>query len=240
MEDLSMEVVILAGGEGLSASPYNQIFPKPMLPVGQSPILELALKQLKKHGFRHFHIVVSQHSGQLIRTYFGKGEALGVDIVYHFEEIPRGTAGALGFLTDHIKSTFLLMNADILTVLDFPDLVNYHKKEEAILTIASYNQGVYLDFGYIELEGDLVVGYKEKPTLESLISMGVYVMEPGVFEFIPTDGLFHIPHLVDLLIEKGKKVMAYEHSEYWLDIGLPKDYAKANKDFEEIKQYFSL
>jgi len=229
-----MKAVVLAGGKGTRLRPYTVAFPKPLMPVGNMPILEIIIKQLKIHGINEVILAVG-HLAELIMTYFGDGSKFGIKIRYSREDEPLGTAGPLSLLRDELDDTFIVMNGDILTTLNYSELIEFHKKNGAIATIALNRRDVYIDFGVVKIDGALnIVDYIEKPTLHYLVSMGVYVFEPKVLDYIPYKKKFDFPDLVKRLIEAGEKVKGFVYDGYWLDIGRPEDYEKANAEIDKI------
>jgi NDP-sugar pyrophosphorylase family protein len=235
-----MKAVILAGGKGTRLKPYTTVFPKPLMPLGDEPILEIVIGQLKSHGFDEAIITVG-HLAELIMTFFGDGSRFGAKIIYSREDKPLGTAGGLGLLKEELNETFLMMNGDVLTTLDFSDLVNYHKRNGAIATIALNKREVDIDFGVVEIDdGNSIVGYKEKPKNEYLVSMGVYVFEPMVLEYIEPNEYLDFPDLIKKLISNGETVKGYVYDGYWLDIGRPDDYERASRDIDKIYDKLGL
>jgi len=229
-----MKAVILAGGKGTRLRPYTTAFPKPLMPVGDKPILEIIVRQLKLHGIDEIIMAVG-HLAELIMTFFGDGSKFGVRIKYSREDEPLGTAGPLSLIRDELTETFLVMNGDILTTLNYSDLIDYHRSSGAIATIALNRRNIYIDFGVVKLdENSYITDYIEKPTLKYLVSMGVYVFEPRVLEYIPDRKRFDFPDLVKKLINAGEKVKGYIYDGYWLDIGRPEDYERANAEIDKI------
>ena len=229
-----MKAVILAGGKGTRLKPYTTVFPKPLMPINDKPILEIVIRQLKSHAFDDVIITVG-HLAELIVTFFGDGSKFGVKIDYSREDKPLGTAGGLGLVKDELNETFLMINGDVLTTLDFSDLVNYHKRNGAIATIALKKRDVKIDFGVVEIDdGNSIVGYSEKPKIDHLVSMGVYIFEPRVLEYIKPTEYLDFPDLIKRLISNGETVKGYVYDGYWLDIGRPDDYDRANREIEEI------
>ena len=229
-----MKAVILAGGKGTRLKPYTTVFPKPLMPINDKPILEIVIRQLKSHAFDEVIITVG-HLSELIVTFFGDGSKFGVKIEYSREDKPLGTAGGLGLIKDVLNETFLMMNGDVLTTLDYSDLVDYHKRNDAIATIALKKRDVKIDFGVVELDdSNSIVGYSEKPRIDYLVSMGVYVFDPKVLQYIRPNEYLDFPDLIKELISDGETVKGYVYDGYWLDIGRPDDYERANKEIEEI------
>ena len=235
-----MKAVILAGGKGTRLKPYTTVFPKPLMPIGDRPILEIVIGQLKSHGFDEAIITVG-HLAELIMTFFGDGSKLGIKIKYSREDKPLGTAGGLGLIKKELNETFLMMNGDVLTTLSYSDLVNYHKRNGAIATIALNKRAVKIDFGVVELEdGNSIAGYREKPKIDYLVSMGVYVFNTKALEYIKPNEYLDFPDLIKKLISNGEPVKGYTYDGYWLDIGRPDDYERANMEIEEIYDKLDL
>ena len=210
--------------------PYTTILPKPLLPIGDRPILEIILRQLADAGFTKVDLCVG-HLGELIRVYFSEGTVIPVELDWHWEpEEPLGTAGALRVVPG-LEGTFLAMNGDILTTLDYGALVAHHREREAGLTIAVQSKKVEIDLGVIELDGRQVVGYREKPTLSYDVSMGIYVYEARVLEHLP-DGPCQFPELVQRLLDAGERICAYQTDEAWYDLGTISEYERAVAELE--------
>jgi len=229
-----MKVVILAGGKGARLRPYTTIIPKPLLPVGGGmPILDVVLRQLASYGISEVHLAVG-YLGELIRTYFGK-EKYGMPLHYHFDRKPLGTAGPLANIKG-LDDTFVVMNGDVLSTLDLNELIKFHKSKKAIASIATYNRDVYIDFGILKIdENRYLTDYIEKPTLKYSVSMGVYLFEPAVLEYIEKGEYLDFPDLIRILISKRERVVSFPFDGYWLDIGRHEDYEKAIEEFDSIK-----
>ncbi|MCS7221682.1 MAG: sugar phosphate nucleotidyltransferase [Anaerolineae bacterium] len=223
-----MQAVILAGGRGTRLAPYTTVLPKPLMPIGDRPILEIILYQLKQHGFTDITIAVGYLS-HLLEAYFGDGSRFGITIRYSHEDQPLGTAGPLALISNSIlNEPFLVMNGDVLTDLNFSSMYRQHCDENAAITIGLYLKEMRIDFGVLQVSDDRrVISYVEKPSFPYMVSMGVYVLSPKVLEFIPKGQRFDFPDLVNLLLERGEKVMGYPFQGEWLDIGRPEDYARA-------------
>ncbi len=235
-----MKAVILAGGKGTRLKPYTTVFPKPLMPVGDKPILEIIIRQIKSQGLKDI-IVTTGHLSELIVSFFGDGNKLGVNIQYSKEDQPLGTAGGLGLIKNELKETFLMVNGDTLTTLNFSDLIKHHKRNGGIATIALKKREVYIDFGVVELDSSSnIKRYIEKPTVDYLVSMGVYVFEPRVLEYIKPDEKLDFPDLIKTLISSGEIVKGFVFDGYWLDIGRPEDYEKANEEIEKINKILKL
>jgi len=232
-----MKAVVLAGGKGTRLAPYTQILPKPLMPIGNLPILEVLVRQMKRAGIDEIVITVG-HLAELLRSYFKDGSRYGVKISYSMEEQPLGTAGPLS-LIDGLDETFLVTNGDVLTTLQIVDLVAFHLENKAAATIAMHMREVKIDFGVIQVDGrNQVTGYIEKPSYDYAVSMGVYVFDPRVLDHVPYNQYLDFPDLVLKLLAAGEKVLGYPYSGYWQDLGRADDYAQANQDFETMRSQF--
>ena len=232
-----MKAVVLAGGKGVRLAPYTRILPKPLMPIGDMPILEVLLRQMKRAGIEEVILTVG-HLAQLLRTFFWDGSQWGLDITYSYEEKPLGTAGPLS-LIEGLDSTFLVTNGDVLTTLDLRELLAFHRSQGGIATIAVHRRQVKIDLGVVQWNGgDTISGYIEKPTYDYTVSMGIYVFEPEVLEFIPFNFYLDFPDLVLKMIAAGEKVSGYRFDGYWMDLGRPDDYAEAAKDFANMQRQF--
>jgi NDP-sugar pyrophosphorylase family protein len=232
-----MKAVVLAGGKGRRLVPYTRIIPKPLMPIGEQPILEILLKQMKRAGITDVTLTVG-YLANLLQLFFQNGERLGLNITYSHEDIPLGTSGPISNVPE-LNDTFLVTNGDVLTTLNLSDLIAFHRSEGAIATIASHQRKVNIDLGVIQTNGDhCVTGYVEKPTFDYLVSMGVYVFEPRVLEYIPKNQYLDFPDLVLKLLAAGEKVSGYIFDGYWEDLGRPDDYERASVDFERMYDQF--
>jgi NDP-mannose synthase len=231
-----MRAVILAGGKGTRLRPYTTILPKPLMPIGERPILEIVVDQLRRAGVTRITIAVGHLAG-LIETYFGDGARFGVHIDYSLEEQPLGTAGPLA-LVDPPTDDFVVMNGDILTDLDFPHFVQTHKSSAAIATLATFDKRVHIDLGVIEVNSHgAVTGYTEKPTLSYLVSTGMYVFSPRVLAHIQRGAHCDLPELVLKLVASRELVRTYAVHGYWLDIGRREDYEVALDEYEKGRRW---
>jgi NDP-sugar pyrophosphorylase family protein len=229
-----MKAVILAGGKGTRLKPYTTVFPKPLMPIGDKPILEIVVRQLKSYGFDEIIMAVG-HLAELIMTFFNDGSKYGVKIKYTGEDKPLGTAGPLALMKEDLHETFLMMNGDVLTTLDYSNLVDYHRRNGALATIALKKRDIKIDFGVVDLDdNNNIVGYNEKPLINYLVSMGVYVFEPEVLKYIRPNEYLDFPDLIKNLISKGEMVKGYLYDGHWLDIGRLEDYEIANREIEAI------
>lgn len=232
-----MQAIILAGGRGTRLKPYTVTFPKPLMPVGDYPILEVIIRQLSRYGFCDIVMAVG-HLKELIQAFFNDGRQWGVNISYSVEEKPLGTAAPLQ-LVENCEDNFLVMNGDVLTDLHFDDFFQYHKDNGAVCTIASYKKPVKIDLGVLKAkENNELYDYIEKPTLHYSVSMGVYAFKKEVLNYIPANEYFDFPDLIKKLLKNGKKVLEYPFDGCWLDIGRPEDYESAAEEFEKHKSEF--
>jgi NDP-mannose synthase len=225
-----MRAVILAGGKGTRLGPFTTILPKPLLPIGDRAILELLVEQLRVHGFTRLTLAVGYLS-HLIEAVFGDGSAYGVSIDYHHEDEPLGTAGALAGVHG-LGEPFLMLNGDVITTLDFAELLAVHVAGGSALTIATQVRRATIDFGVLQLEeGDgplqAVTGYLEKPSSEHAVSMGVYVISPHLLGLIRPGQYLDFPDLVLKALAAGEPVASYVYDGLWLDIGRHEDYEHA-------------
>ena len=232
-----MKAVVLAGGKGARLAPYTTILPKPLMPIGDMPILEVMLLQMKNAGIEHVVLTVG-HLSELLRSFFKDGSQFGINITYSYESCPLGTAGPIA-LVDGLDETFLVSNGDVLTTLNLSDLIAFHREQKAIATIAAHHRQSKIDLGVIQKNGDhLITGYIEKPVYDFMVSMGIYVFEPAVLNYIDRNQYLDIPDLIKKLIAAGERIVEYEFNGYWEDLGRPDDYARASRDFEKMRPEF--
>jgi mannose-1-phosphate guanylyltransferase len=230
-----MHAVILAGGKGVRLRPYTTTLPKPLVPIGdQYSILEIVLHQLARHGFRTVTIAIG-HLGHLIRSYVGDGGRWGLTIDYAVERSPLGTIGPLLTLRDRLPADFLVMNGDVLTDLDFADLLAAHRRGRAGLTVATYPRQVNIDFGVLKTRNGQVVEFAEKPTLDYRVSMGIYGVSKRVLDRYRPGLPLGFDELVLDELTTGSLPREYPFSGYWLDIGRPDDYDRANAEFGALR-----
>lgn len=234
-----MKAVILAGGKGTRLAPYTTVFPKPLVPIGQYPILEILLRQLHAQGVDDVTLTVG-YLGELIRAYFTQRPRLTstLKLSYVPELKPTGTAGSLASVSG-LDETFLVMNGDVLTTLRFQDLVRHHRARDAALTIALHRKKVKIDLGVLSTDdAGNIVDYREKPEFDYRVSMGIYVYEPRVLRHIAPGEYLDFPDLVLRLIAAGERVVGYPSDDIWLDIGRHDDYARATEEFEAHRARF--
>jgi len=216
-----MKAIILAGGMGIRLRPFTFSIPKPLLPIGEKPILEIIIRQLKKVGFREFILAIGYKS-KMVEAYFGDGSELRVRIHYLKEKKPSGTAGPLAQLRDNFsmgrEESFLLINGDILTSLNFPRMISYHKRANFEITVGVKKLKEKQSYGFVEVKDGLVGKIDEKPFTEGIVNTGIYLIKSSAIKEIPKGKFFTIPDLINKLISKGRKVGAYHIKEYWLGL----------------------
>jgi NDP-mannose synthase len=230
-----MHAVILAGGKGVRLLPYTTTLPKPLVPIGDRySILEIVLHQLARHRFRTATLAIG-HLGHLIRAYVGDGARWGMRIDYAAEESPLGTIGPLLTMRDRLPDEFLVMNGDVLTDLDFAGLLGEHNAARAALTIATYPRQVNIDFGVLKTEDGHVIEFAEKPMLDYRVSMGVYALSRDVLARYEPGLPLGFDELVLDQLAGGRPPREYRFDGYWLDIGRPDDYDRANAEFAGLR-----
>lgn len=232
-----MRAVVLAGGLGTRLRPYTAVLPKPLMPVGDRPVLDIVIRQLRAAGLERLTIATG-HLAELIEAFFRDGAAYDIPIDYFREHEPLGTVGALA-LIDGLDEPFLVMNGDIITDLDYGRLMAGHVASGAVATIATSVRHVEISLGVLKFdddrEPDRLTGYEEKPKLDYEASMGVYCFSPEVLPYIPSGERLDFPDLILRLIEAGEVVRAWRSDDYWLDIGRHEDYETALEEFETMK-----
>lgn len=226
--------VILAGGKGTRLHPYSVVLPKPLMPIGEYPILEVIIRQLVYFGFNHITMAVN-HQADIIKAFFGNGDKWGIKIDYSLENQPLGTMGPLRQIED-LPDNFLLMNGDILTDLDFRAFSTFHIEQRNLFTISAYRREVRSEFGVLELdEAGRMTGFQEKPVIRYDVSMGVYMVSRDVLPYIPEGQPYGFDHLMIDLIRNNSPAVVKKFDGYWLDIGRPDDYVAAIDIFEKMK-----
>jgi NDP-sugar pyrophosphorylase family protein len=231
--------VILAGGRGTRLRPYTVSLPKPLMPVVDTPILEIIVRQLVRAGFDHVSLAVN-HQADIFRAYFGDGSKWRTRIDYSLETVPLSTMGPLRLIPD-LPDDFLVMNGDVLTDLDFAAFLAEHERERRLFTISATARRERIDYGVLEVGADgLLSGFREKPVIPYLVSMGVYAVSRRVLEAIPPDRAYGFDDLLYDLLARRAPVAVREHAGYWLDIGRPDDYEKAVDDWPRVRRDMGL
>jgi NDP-sugar pyrophosphorylase family protein len=232
-----LQAVILAGGKGRRLMPYTTVLPKPLMPIGEYPILEVILRQLARSGFTDV-VICTGHLHELIKAYLAQRSYPGLDIRFTHEEEPLGTIGPLR-LVEGLADSFLVMNGDILTDLDYRRLLAAHRRRKALATIATYHREVNVDFGVLEPDaGGRIRGFREKPTYPFEVSMGIYAFRKEILRFVPEGRAFGFDELMLAMIAEGAPVYSFPYRGYWLDIGRPDDYERSIAEFERYRDLF--
>ena len=229
--------IILAGGKGTRLRPYTIVLPKPLMPIGDYPILEVIVRQLVQNGFTHITMAVN-HQADLIKTFFGDGSKWGITIDYSLETKPLSTMAPLKLIKD-LPDNFLVMNGDILTDLNFNIFYKNHIKNKNIFTISSYQREVKSEFGVLDVDNtNTLSGFREKPVSIYDVSMGIYMVSKKAVKYIPEDTFYGFDHLMLDLMKNNERPKVEKFAGYWLDIGRPDDYAQAIDEFESMKGRF--
>ena len=226
-------VILMAGGLGTRLRPLTQDIPKPLLKVGNKPILETIIKNFASHGFINITISLN-YKGEMIKEYFGDGSEFGVNIDYIEENIRLGTAGALSLIKDPPQEPFFVMNADLLTDVNFSHLLDFHSYGNAQASMCVREYDYQVPYGVIETDGENISSIVEKPTQKFFVNAGIYVLSPKVFDYIPKNEFYDMPTLFNTLIEENKKVISFPIHEYWLDIGRMSDFEQAQSEYFRI------
>ena len=233
----NFRAIILCGGKGERLKPFTISLPKALMPVGEYPILEIVIRQLVKYKITNITLAVN-HQAKLIESFFGDGSAYGAKIDYSLESKPLGTVGPLSIITD-LPDNFLVMNADILTDLNFLSLFKNHLVNKKIMTIAGSERKQYIDFGVLKMNNNNnLKAFLEKPTNNYLVSMGIYILNKSILKYIPKNKKYGFDNLIHKLINKKIQVNIKAHKKYWLDIGRPDDYIEATKKIKSDKFLF--
>jgi NDP-mannose synthase len=229
-----MKAIILAGGKGTRLRPYTTLIPKPLVPIGEKAIIEILFARLKQSGIKEFTLCVN-HFAELIMAFLGDGKKYGVKLNYSLEDKPLSTVAPIK-LIKNLPENFMVMNGDLLTDLPFRDLFEYHMQKKCLLTVATFKRSVKIDFGTIEVDPARLVatGFHEKPVYYFEVSMGIYVFNRKVLDVVPENKPFGFDNLMLTLLKMNKPVNIYQYDGYWLDIGRPEDYEKAQDDAQKI------
>lgn len=234
---MSKRAIILAGGKGTRLRPYTVVLPKPLMPIGDFPILEVIVRQLAQHGFDHVTMAVN-HQAEIIRAFFQDGAKWGVKIDYSLEDKPLSTMAPLRLIHD-LPENFMVMNGDVLTDLDFSSFYDEHVANNNVFTISAHMREQKVDYGVLEMDADnQLTGFQEKPSTEYLVSMGVYMASRRIIDFIPEGESYGFDSLMMDLLAMGKPAAVRVFDGYWLDIGRPDDYIQAIEEYEQMRTKF--
>jgi NDP-sugar pyrophosphorylase family protein len=226
-----MKAIILAGGKGSRLRPYTFVLPKPLIPVGGSPVIEILLKWLCRNGVNNVWITIG-YLGHLIRSLCGNGSQWGMEITYSEEPEPLGTIGPLLLIRDQLKETFLVVNGDLITDLDLRTFISFHKERRGLITIAVTEKNVKVDLGILESADGRVTTFREKPVMKFYASMGMYCMEPAILDLIPKGVPFGFDDLMRTMLDQDLPAYTYRHEGLWMDIGRQEDFAMAQEIFQ--------
>ena len=233
-KEYSNRVVLMVGGLGTRLRPLTETIPKPMLKVGNKPILQTIIEQFRNYGFKNFIFCVN-YKNEIIKEYFNDGSKFGVNIEYILEEKRMGTAGALSLIDKkRLNEPFFVMNGDILTNVNFENMLNFHIDNKAVATMGVREYSYTVPFGVVELEENNIKNIKEKPTHTYFVSAGMYILNPQSLIYIPNNEYYDMPDLFKALIKEDKKTISFPITEYWLDIGRIEEYKKANEEYERF------
>ena len=228
-----MRAIILAGGKGSRLKPYTALIPKPLVPIGgKISIIEIIIKQLSRSGFNHITLAVN-HLSHLIESYLGTGKKYGIKIDYLLESKILGTVGPLSNISN-LPENFLVMNGDVLTNINYKSLLNLHKRKKNLITLATFKRDTFIDFGTLETKKNKVIRFVEKPTLNFNVSMGVYCLNKSALNNLKKNKFMNFDSFIKHNIKK--KIYAYNHKGFWLDIGRVDDYEYANQNFSTLKK----
>ncbi len=234
---MSRRAVVLAGGAGTRLRPYTVVLPKPLMPIGEYPILEVIIRQLVRHGFTHVTLAVN-HQANILKAFFEDGNRWDVNIDYSLEREPRSTIAPLALIPD-LPENFLLMNGDVLTDFDLSGFLARHVASGRLFTIAAARRWQMIDYGVLQIDSThRLTGFSEKPQTEYLVSMGIYAVNRKILQFVPPNSKFGFDDLMKDLLAKAETVDVEPYEGYWLDIGRPDDYMRAVEEFEQRKVQF--
>ncbi len=230
---MKKQAVILSGGKGKRLRPYTVVLPKPLMPVGEYPILEVIIRQLALQGFEQITLAVN-HQAELIKAFFGDGSKWNIPITYSLEDEPLGTMGPLKLINE-LPAHFLVMNGDILTDLPFGNFFNDHVSHGSAFTICSHERVEKIDYGVLDTENGMLTGFREKPVSTYEVSMGIYMVSRQAADKIPANVSYGFDQLMLQLLKEQLPVRVEKYSGLWLDIGRPDDYLEAIEKFDQLK-----
>jgi mannose-1-phosphate guanylyltransferase len=227
-----MKAVIQAGGKGTRLAPYTLVLPKPMMPVGDQPVIEILLKWLRRNSVEEV-VITTGYLAHLLKAFCQDGKQWDLTINYCQEPEPLGTVGSLQLIREHLDEPFLMLNGDLITDLDLMAFKKSHLQSGALLSIATKIKSVDIDLGVLDTVDNRVVAFREKPTLPMEVSMGLYIIDPEVLKYIPKGVPFGFDNLIHVLLEKNIPVNTYQHTGKWMDIGRVEDFTKAQEEWAE-------
>lgn len=234
-----MKAVIQAGGKGTRLAPYTLVLPKPMMPVGDQPVIEILLKWLRRNNIEDV-VITTGHLAHIIKSFCGSGDQWDMGISYCQEPEPLGTVGALKLIEDQLDEPFLMLNGDLITDLDLLAFKKAHESSGAALSIATTDKQVHIDFGVIETDGNLVTDFREKPSFSKKVSMGLYIMNSNVIQYIPKGVPFGFDNLMHKLLDEGLPINTYHHEGEWMDIGRVEDFKQAQENWADRHEKIML
>lgn len=235
LREYKLKAVIQAGGKGTRLAPYTLVLPKPMMPVGDQPVIEILLKWLRRNSIKNVYITTG-HLAHLLKAFCQDGSQWDMAINYCEEPEPLGTVGSLQLIQEHLHEPFLMLNGDLITDLDLMAFRESHKNSGSPLTIATTMKAVNIDLGVLDTEDGRVIGFREKPSLSMEVSMGMYIMDPEILKYIPKGVPFGFDNLMYALLDKDIPVNTYRHGGKWMDIGRVDDFQKAQDEWTEHHQ----
>lgn len=227
------KVILMVGGLGTRLHPLTQDTPKPLLKVGDKPILQTIVERFADYGFVNIVMCVN-YKADMIQNYFGDGSGFGVQIEYVLEEDRMGTAGALSLLTEKPKEAFFVMNGDLLTNVNFDHLLGYHTSQSSMATMCVREYDFQVPYGVVSIDGNQIVSIEEKPVHKFYVSAGIYMLSPAVLDYIPKNKFYDMPTLFERIIALNKNAISFPIHEYWLDIGRITEYEQANREYNEV------
>lgn len=227
------KAILMVGGLGSRLRPLTEEIPKPMLKVGNKPILQTIVEKFCEYGFINIVMCVNYKS-HIIQDYFGDGSKFGVNIEYIFEKQRLGTAGALSLLHSTINEPFFVMNGDLLTNVNFEHLLDYHSAHDAVATMCVREYDFHVPYGVVNIDGSRILSIQEKPIYKFFVSAGIYMLSPKTLLMIPHNEFYDMPTLFETLIKENEKTISFPIREYWLDIGRIEEYEKANNEYHGV------
>ncbi len=226
-----IKAVIQAGGQGTRLYPYSTVLPKALMPIGDGTVADKLIEMFALAGVDDVYITLSEQNkiSSLIKSYCGDGSRYGLKIHYITETEPLGTIGPLRLFASELDTSFIVSNSDVAVDMDVSDFIEFHRKSESLLTVAVAKQSVSIEYGVMEIDDGQVFGFREKPTEEFCVSTGVYCMEPRILDYVPEGEAYGFDRLIETLLEKKERVMAFDRTKNWIDIGRIEDLRRAQE-----------